>query len=65
MEVLATAAARIFLPPLLLRPALRPALVVKNHCLTTRAAAKADGYANHLYDGLQKLGYELSSHIAR
>ncbi len=65
MEVCATAAARIFLPPLLLRPALRRALVVKNYCHTTRAAAKADDNANHLYDGLQKLGYELSSHLAR
>lgn len=60
----ATAAARIFYRLSFSVLHCDRALVVKNHCHTTRVAAKLMDNANHLYDGLQKLGYELSSHIS-
>ncbi len=49
----ATAAARIFYRLSFSVLHCDRALVVKNHCLTTRAAAKLMDNANHLYDGLQ------------
>lgn len=49
----ATAAARIFYRLSFSVLHCDRALIVKNHCHTTRAAAKLMDNANHLYDGLQ------------
>ncbi len=53
MEVLRYGSRPYILPPLFSVLHCDRALVVKNHCLTTRAAAKLMDNANHLYDGLQ------------